>query len=141
MNGYLVDTNVPSELTNSRPDARVVRWLDEANDEELFLSAISLGEIYKGLVLTPSPRRTVELREWVDVVLRPWFEGRILPVTGPIGARWGVMAGEARLRGQHLTDADGLIAATAAEHGLVVVTRNVRDFEGLGVAVLNPWET
>ena len=139
MNGYLVDTNVPSELTNSRPDVRVVRWLDEANDEELFLSAISLGEIYKGLVLTQSPRRSVELREWVDGVLRPWFEGRILPVTGAIGARWGVMAGESRMRGRHLADADGLIAATAAEHGLVVVTRNVRDFEGLGVDVLNPW--
>jgi predicted nucleic acid-binding protein len=71
--------------------------------------------------------------------LRPWFNGRILPITERIAERWGILAGECQRKGRGLTMADGLIAATALEHDLTVVTRNVRDFADLGVGVLDPW--
>jgi predicted nucleic acid-binding protein len=68
------------------------------------------------------------------------FNGRILPVSQPIAERWGVLAGHCQLKGRRLRVADGFIAATALEHDLTVVTRNVRDFAGLGIAVFNPWD-
>ena len=71
---------------------------------------------------------------------RSWFEGRILPVTAPIAERWGVLSGERRIQGKQIKVADGLIVATALHHKLTIVTRNVRDFAGLGVALLNPWD-
>jgi predicted nucleic acid-binding protein len=72
--------------------------------------------------------------------LRPWFEGRILPVSQAIAERWGILAGTCQIKGRHLKVVDGLIAATALEHDLTVVTRNVKDFAGLGVVVFNPWD-
>jgi predicted nucleic acid-binding protein len=73
--------------------------------------------------------------------LRPWFSGRILPVTDSIAERWGVLSSEQKLKGRPLSMADGLIAATALEYGLTMVTRNRKDFTGLGLVVLNPWES
>ena len=71
--------------------------------------------------------------------LRSWFEGRILPVTAPIAERWGVLSGERRIQGKQIKVADGLIVATALHHKLTIVTRNVKDFEDLGLTLLNPW--
>jgi predicted nucleic acid-binding protein len=139
MSGFLLDTNLPSELTRQRPAPQVERWLDEANDEDLHFSVISLGEILKGITLLPPSKRRDGLQEWLDGTLRPWFEGRILPVTAPVAERWGVLSGECRLQGRQLTMADGLIAATALHHRLTIVTRNAKDYAGLGVVVLNPW--
>ena len=139
MTGFLLDTNVPSELTRPQSEPNVEKWLEAANDEQLFLSVISLGEIFKGHTLLPASKRRHELQEWVDSTLRPWFDGRILPVTDRVAQRWGVLAGECQLKGRGLTMADGLIAATALEHGLTVVTRNERDFADLGMTVFNPW--
>ena len=141
MTAFLLDTNVPSELTRPKSDVRVEKWLDDANDEQLFFSVVSLGEIVKGLTILPESKRRSELQQWLDETLRPWFDGRILPVSESIAERWGVLAGECQLKGRPLKVADGLIAATALEHGLTVVTRNVRDFSGLGVTVFDPWST
>jgi predicted nucleic acid-binding protein len=80
------------------------------------------------------------LEQWFEQYLLPLFAGRVLPVTQSIGNRWGVLDGECQLRGTPLNTADGMIAATALEHDLTLVTRNVRDFAGLGVLVLNPWD-
>ena len=140
MSGFLLDTNIPSELTHQRSNSQVERWLDEANDQELYFSVISLGEILKGITILPASKRREGLQEWLDSTLRPWFEGRVLPVTAPIAERWGVLAGEHRLKGRQIKVADGLIVATALEYDLTIVTRNVRDFGGLGVAIFNPWE-
>jgi predicted nucleic acid-binding protein len=140
MTGFLLDTNIPSELTRPKPDLHVEQWLENADDEQLFLSVVSMGEILKGLTLAPESKRRHELQHWVDDTLRPWFQGRILPVTEPIAERWGIMAGECQLKGRPLKVADGLIAATALEHRLIVATRNVRDFADLGVRVFNPWD-
>jgi predicted nucleic acid-binding protein len=140
MNGFLLDTNIPSELTRPKPDPRVEQWLDEADDERLYLSVISLGELLKGLTILPIGKKRDRLQEWLDLTLRLWFEGRVLPVDESIAERWGVLAGECQLRGAPLNTTDGLIAATALEHDLTVVTRNVKDFAGLVVAIFNPWE-
>ncbi len=140
MSGFLLDTNLPSELTRQVPAAQVERWLDEATAEDLYFSVISLGEILKGITLLPASKRREVLQEWLDSTLRLWFEGRMLPVTAPIAELWGVLSGEWRLQGKQITVADGLIVATARHHKLTVVIRNVKDFVGLGVTVLNPWD-
>jgi tRNA(fMet)-specific endonuclease VapC len=139
MTGFLLDTNVPSELTRPKSDPQVEKWLDDADDEQLFFSVVSLGEIFKGLTILPESKRRQKLQQWLDETLRPWFGGRILPVSEPIAERWGILAGECQLKGRPIKVADGLIAATALEHGLTIVTRNVRDFSGLGMRVYNPW--
>jgi predicted nucleic acid-binding protein len=140
VNGFLLDTNVPSEMTRSRPQASVSKWLDEADDDGLYFSVVSLGEILKGVTILPEGKRRSELQSWLDEVLRPWFQGRILPVSESIAERWGVLSGQCRLKGRPLKVADGFIAATALEHGLTLVTRNVKDFADLGVTVFNPWD-
>ena len=133
MNGYLLDTNVPSELTRTAVHRPVEQWLKNTNDEQLYLSAISLGEIRKGTAILAQGTKRRELERWIEETLRPWFRGRILPITDRIAERWGVLSSEQKLKGRPLGMADGLIAATALEHGLTVVTRNRKDFTGLGV--------
>jgi predicted nucleic acid-binding protein len=129
----------PSELTRPQPDPQVQKWLDDADDERLYLSVVSLGEVLKGLTVLPAGKRRHQIEQWLDETLRPWFAGRILPVNEAIAERWGILAGQCQLRGRPLKVADGFIAATALEHRLTVVTRNVKDFAGLGINTLNPW--
>ena len=138
MRGFLLDTNVPSELTYPQPDLRVERWLEEADNRQLFFSVISIAEICKGIAKLPESKKRSELQSWLDSTLRPWFAGRILPVTEVIAERMGRWAGEGEAKGRKINIADGLIAATALEHDLTVVTRNIRDFASFGVAILSP---
>lgn len=140
MNGYLLDTNIPSEFSRDRPEPRVVRWLKAQPVATLFLSAVTIGEIRKGLIVLPSSRRRTELEMWFHTDLLIWFRNRILPVTHAIADRWGTLDGQCQLKGMPLNTADGMIAATAIEHDLTVVTRNIKDFADLGVEVFNPWE-
>jgi toxin FitB len=140
VSGYLLDTNVPSEFSRDRPEPRVVQWLKTQPATTLFLSAVTIGEIRKGLTVLPASRRRSELETWFHRDLLVWFRNRILPVTHAVAERWGVLDGQCQLRGTPLNTADGMIAATAIEHGLTVVTRNVKDFAGLGVGIFNPWE-
>jgi predicted nucleic acid-binding protein len=105
----------------------------------LYLSVISLGEILKGITILPTSKRRTELQQWLDGTLRPWFGDSILRIDEPIAERWGILAGQCKLKGRPLKVANGLIAATALVHELAVVTRNVRDFDGLGVQMVNPW--
>jgi predicted nucleic acid-binding protein len=140
MKGFLLDTNIPSEMTRPRPQPSVIGWLDDADDGQLYFSVVSLGEILKGVTLVSESKRRRQLQEWVEETLRPWFEGRILPVNQPIAERWGVLAGQCQMKGRPLKVGDGLIAATALEHDLTVVTRSAKDFADLGVTVLNPWD-
>ena len=128
MKGYLLDTNIPSEMTRSRPAPQVEQWLDQVDDDALFLGVISLSEILRGITRLPESTRRTQLRTWLDETLRLWFEDRILPVTQSIAERLGRWAGERDSKGLTLPVPDGLIAATALEHDLTLVTRNVRDF-------------
>ena len=140
MKGYLVDTNIPSEFTRQQPDTHVADFIRKAGQENLFLSVMTVGEICKGIDLLPAGQKRTDLQVWLDIDVRSWFAGRILPVTETIAERWGHLAAAARKQGVTLAVVDGVIAATALEHDLTVVTRNAKDFAGLGFAVLNPWE-
>jgi toxin FitB len=140
VSGFLLDTNIPSELIRSRPDSRVEKWVYAQNEETLFLSVVSVGELRRGFVVLPAGKRRSALERWFENDLIPGFQGRILPITRPIAERWGVLDGQCSLRGTPLNLADGMIAATALEHGLTLVTRNVKDFTSLDVALLNPWD-
>ena len=139
MSGFLLDTNVPSELIRTRPDLHVAHWVYAQHEQSLHLSVVSIGELRRGIVILPVSKRRTQLELWFEDDLLPRFHRRILPITHSIADRWGILDGLCQLRGTPLNTADGMIAATALEHGLIVVTRNVKDFAGLGVEVINPW--
>jgi len=136
----LVDTNIPSELTHEKPDDRVAAFLRNAGKGSLFLSVMTIGEICKGIAVLPASQKRTGLQDWLDVDVRSFFAGRILPVTEAIAERWGYLAASAKQRGATMAVVDGVLAATAVHHDLTVVTRNVKDFAGLGVQILNPWD-
>jgi predicted nucleic acid-binding protein len=141
MNGYLVDTNVLSEFGRSRqPDPKVKQWLEAADPRSLLASVVTWGELRKGIESKPPAQRRPGLEQWLERDLRDWFQSRLLPVTKAIADRWGILAGQSKLRGKALTMADGIILATALEYDLTIVTRNVRDFSGYGATLFNPWE-
>lgn len=130
MTGYLVDTNIPSELTRQQPDVRVADFIRKAGKENLFLSVMTIGEICKGIDLLPISHKRVALQGWLDIEVRAWFAGRILPVTEAIAERWGHLAAAAKKQGVALAVVDGVIAATALEHSLTLVTRNTKITQG-----------
>jgi len=140
LNGYLVDTNIPSELTRDQPDPQVELFLNPAGKSAVYLSVLTIGEICKGIANLPPSRRRNELNDWLDYKVRPWFSGRTLPVTEQIAERWGHLAGAAKKHGMTLAVVDGIIAATAVHHRRTLVTRNVKDFDGLGIDILNPFQ-
>jgi toxin FitB len=139
VSGFLLDTNIPSEFRNPRPEPRVVEWVDSVAEDAVFISVVTLGEIRKGCELLDAGKRRKELEHWLEGEVREWFAGRILPVTDAIAERWGRLEAQRQRLGLPLNTADGQIAATALEHGLTLVTRNVNDFRDLGVIVFNPW--
>jgi predicted nucleic acid-binding protein len=138
--GYLVDTNIPSELTREKPDARVAAFLANADQKSVFLSVLTIGEICKGIAEIPASQKRTGLQNWLDIEVRSWFAGRILPVTEAVAERWGNLAAAVKQKGMTLAVVDGVIAATALHHDLTIVTRNVKDFVGLGADVFNPFE-
>jgi predicted nucleic acid-binding protein len=141
MNGrYLLDTNIPSETLRRLPDARVAVWLGNQARDSQFLSVVTIGELRRGATLLSQGSRRAELERFIDVTVPLWFAGRVLPVTQAIAERWGVLDGQRQSAGRPLGVADGMIAAAALEYGLTLVTRNVKDFAGLGVAIINPWD-
>lgn len=140
MSGYLLDTNCVSELVRVRPDPGVIAWMDAAEEELLYLSVLTFGEIRKGLAGLPQSKRRTHLEMWMELELRARFAGRILPIDFPVADRWGALAAAAKKEGKALSTVDGLLAATALEHNLTVVSRNDSDFVPTQVRVLNPWK-
>jgi predicted nucleic acid-binding protein len=131
---YLLDTNVVSELRRPRPHGAVVAWLRGVADADLHLSAVTIGELQAGVEITreQDPTKAAEIEVWVGRVADSYS---VLPMDAPIFHAWArLMHG----RSQALLE-DAMIAATANVHGLIVVTRNVRDFAGLGARTLNPF--
>jgi predicted nucleic acid-binding protein len=140
MSGFLLDTNVISELVKPKPHPHVVRWVNEADEDSLFLSVLTLGEIRKGIALLPQGARKSHLEIWLEKDLPERFMGRILFITDRIADRWGLLAARAQSQGKSVRVIDGLLAATALDHNLIFVTRNVQDVDPTGVPVQNPWE-
>jgi len=136
---FLLDTVVLSELRKPRRQRNhnVVRWLEKVSSQDLFVSVVTIGEIERGIERQRQldPSFAERLAVWVDTVLRT-YEGRILPVDVAVARRWGRLSQRIGNKGLDLA-----VAATALEHGLTVVTRNVSDFEPTGVSVLDPFSS
>jgi toxin FitB len=140
VNGFLLDTNIPSELMRQRPEPAVKEWVAAQDLTVLFLSVVSIGELETGFTTMQDATRRARLEAALEQYLVLLFHGRVLPVTHAVATRWGRLEGTRQLSGRPLGAPDGMIAATALEHDLTMVTRNVKDFAGLGVPVFNPWD-
>jgi toxin FitB len=141
MSGFLLDTNCISELIRPKPEPRVMGWMRAADESLLYLSVLTLGEIRKGAAILPQSTRRTHLESWLELELQVRFSGRILTIDNDVAARWGWLIAGAERKGRPLAAVDGLLAATALEHNLTIVSRNTSDFAHTHVPILNPWET
>lgn len=136
---YLLDTCLISEMVKKEPDPAVVAWLNAQDEQTLFLSVLNLGELQKGISKLPDGSRKNELQAWVSYDLMERFSGRILSLDEETAIYWGRLQGDAERMGDKLPVMDSLIAASAAVHGMQVVTRNIKDLERCGAQICNPW--
>lgn len=141
MTGWLLDTNVLSELRRPRPDGNVLRFVAGQTLDLLYVSIVTFAEIRFGIELLDDASRRMELNDWLTNKLRPMFEDRVLPIDEDIMLKWRLLVEDGRKTGHTFAQPDLLIAATALHHGLTVVSRNTADFERGNVPVLNPWTT
>jgi predicted nucleic acid-binding protein len=137
---YLLDTNIISELVAPVPNEDVIRWIEYLDPESVFLSVITIGELKRGIEKLPDSRRKKALADWLtgDLLIR--FGDHILPIDVPVILTWGTLVAQMEAMGNPLPAIDSLLAATAAENGLTLATRNVRHFEASGISLFNPWE-
>jgi toxin FitB len=117
-------------VVRHKPDPHVVAWIEAAEEDLLYLSVLTLGEIRRGLAALSQGKRRSRLETWLEVELQARFSGR----------RWGLLAAAAKIKGKPLSAIDGLLAATAIHHNLTIVSRNVGDFTNTQAPVVNPWE-
>ena len=137
---FLLDTNVLSEFARTgKPDQHVDRWLKTTAEESLFASVLTFVEIRRGIELLPPGKRRTQLEQWQEDLVA-LFEARLFPVTKAIADRWAFLSAQAQRKGIALANIDGLIAATALEHDLTLVTRDVKGFAGVEVSLSNPWD-
>ena len=137
---WLLDTNILSERRKPRPEPKVTAFYDAQPLNALYISVVSIAEIRFGIELQQDVTRRSELNEWLTLTLRPAFAGRILPVTEDILLKWRTFMEDGRKSGHTYSHPDLLLAATAFQHGLTVVTRDRSDFDKARVPVFNPWE-
>lgn len=135
----LLDTCVISELNRREPNPVVEAAVEQLGPENLFVAAISMGEIQKGISLLPAGRRRREFEQWFTFVLNR-FASRILAVDLNASLIWGDLSARPQFRGQTTLSIDLLIAATALSHGMSVMTRNTKDFVDTGVLLIDPWQ-
>jgi toxin FitB len=136
---YLLDTCLLSELVRPAPNPAVLNWVGARASAELFVSALTLAELERGIVRLSPSRRQSELATWLSSV-QAGFGQRILAFTRDTAGYWARLCAQAEAAGKPMAAFDSLIAATALEHGLSVVTRNVSDFASAPVVLINPWE-
>lgn len=136
---FLLDTNVVSELLKPAPNPGVVSWLDQADEDRLFLSVVTFAEIRRGIERLPPGTRRNRLDHWLAVDLALRFEGRLLTVDREIAEAWGRLVALGEAIGRRMNVMDAFLAATAERRELRLVTRNVIDFAPIGLAVTNPW--
>jgi toxin FitB len=137
---YLLDTCVLSEFTRRKPDAKVIHWIERMDEEKLFLSAITIGEIYHGIERLPESHRKTELTSWINNGLIARFGQRVLPLDAQTMFLWGSLIARMENTGHPMALMDSLIVACALQHNLIIVTRNIGDFLPCGIQVTNPWE-
>ena len=136
---WLLDTNVLSEGRKPKPEPRVAAFYATHPLHSLYISEVNLAEIRFGIELQQDPARRAQLSDWLTLKLRPTFAGRILPVTEDILLKWRLLLEEGRKIGHTYSNPDLLLAATALQYGLTVVTRDRSDFDMARVPVVNPW--
>src|SRR5574341_444224 len=137
---YLLDTCVISELVAKQPNLHVLEWIDSVDPDGVYLSVITIGEITKGIEKLPNSKRRQELNDWLENELLIRFQENLVDLDANILIKWGQLNARLEMNGQKMPAIDSLIAATALEHGLVLVTRNEADFTETGVEILNPWK-
>ncbi len=135
----LLDTNVLSEVTKPAPDIRVIEWLDRLDEDRSFISIVSIAEIRRGIALMDHGRRRDALAAWLAEDLPQRFAGRVLAMDEAAALAWGDLMGMAKRQGRGLSSMDGWLGATAISRDLTLATRNIKDFEGLGIDLLDPW--
>lgn len=136
---YLIDTNAVSEYMKKKPNQKVLDWFDAQIEESLFMSIVTVGEIEKGIAKITDPTRKLNYENFLQRLIYR-FDQRILPISLNIGRRWGTLCGTLEQSGRVLPFLDSLIAATALEHDLTIITRNEDDFADTGAKTLNIWE-
>ena len=139
MTGWLLDTNVLSELRRPRPDARVRKFIAAQRLEDLFVSTVTFAEIRFGIEIVSDPIRRAELTEWLTHRVRPLFDQRVLEVSEDVMFKWRLLVEQGRKAGHTFSQPDLIIAATALNHGLTVVTRDTADYARSRVPLFNPW--
>ena len=139
MTGWLLDTNILSELRRPRPEAKVRAFVESQPLELLYVSEVTLAEIRFGIELLADSGRRSELSAWLTHKVRPMFDQRVLPVSEDIMFTWRVLVEEGRKAGHTFSQPDLIIAATAQHHGLTIVSRDTADYVKARVAVFNPW--
>lgn len=135
---YLLDTCVISELIKPGPDAKVLDWFSRCDEELLYISCLTVGELSYGLGILPEGKKKNDLMVWYNDFVET-YKNATLPVTDSVCARWGTERARHRLKGIQLPAIDGLIACTALEHNYTLVTRNTADYAMITVPVFNPW--
>ncbi len=138
MSGWLLDTNVLSELRKPRPEPRVLDFVAKQPLDQLYISSVALAEIRYGVEIHPDAQRRTELLDWLRLIIRPMFANRILPVSEDILLRWRLLVEVGRKAGITFSQPDLFIAATALQHDLTIVTRDHAGFDRTGAKVLNP---
>jgi len=138
---WLLDTNVLSELRRPKPNPNLVAFVAAQPLDEIFISVVTLAELRFGIERITEPVRRVALNDWLTNVVRPMFDQRVLPITEDIMLRWRLLVEEGRKSGHTYSQPDLIIASTAIQHGLTIVTRDRREYDRARVAVVNPWES
>jgi toxin FitB len=139
LTGWLLDTNVLSELRRPKPERKVIAFVAAQPLEFLHVSAVTFAEIRFGIELVTDAGRRAELDDWLTHNVRPMFEQRVLAITEDIMFRWRLLVEDGRKAGYTFSQPDLIIAATALHHGLTVASRDISDYQKARVAVLNPW--
>jgi toxin FitB len=139
VSGWLLDTNILSELRRKRPEPKVVAFIAAQPLEELYVSAVTLAEIRYGIESLPDANKRAELTGWLTHKVRPMFEQRVLPISEDTMFKWRLLVEEGRKVGHTFSQPDLIIAATGLQHGLTIVSRDTREFLMARVPVLNPW--
>jgi hypothetical protein len=137
---YLLDTCVISELAKSKPNKKVVSWIEKNDEDNFFLSSLTFGELYKGIAKLPDSKKKKKLSQWIEHDLKERFTGKIFDIDLLVAKTWGEIQGASETAGSPMPAIDSLIAATGLSHDLTVVTRNVADMQQSGATLLNPWE-
>jgi predicted nucleic acid-binding protein len=137
--GWLLDTNILSELRRPRPERKVLAFVAGQPLERLYVSSATLAEIRFGIELVADAGRRAALNDWLAHKVRPMFEQRVLTITEDIMFKWRLLVEDGRKAGHTFSQPDLIIAATALHHGLTVVSRDVSDYRKAHVSVLNPW--